>query len=215
MVRETLLMDSPFMDSPFMDFPTEHSMELQVRSRQIAAVHAISRQLSSTLDLKERMAHILEVSMDAVDAEAGTLFVHRPRDRKLVFEVVIGEKANELTGVSIDDDFGMVGAVFHSCEGQITNRPLESSAHRPEFGENVGFRTQSIVTVPLKVQSGQPVGVIQLLNKRGGEFQKYDLEVLEIVAAISATAIENARLYNAHGSSDSPADHRRDARRAG
>jgi signal transduction histidine kinase len=171
-------------------------LELQVRNRQIAAVHNISRLLSSTLDLRERLSHILSVSMETVDASAGTLFLHRPDDRKLVFEYVIGEKASELTGVALDDHYGVVGEVFHTGEGQITNRPMESSAHRPELGETVGFTTQSILTVPLMVQSGSPVGVLQLLNKRSGEFQAYDLEVLEIVASIAAAAIENSRLYN-------------------
>lgn len=176
--------------------PAMLKQELQVRNRQIAAVHAISGLLISTLDLNERMEHILQVCMDAAEAAAGTLFLHRPEDRKLVFTYVKGEKARDLTGVAIDDDFGVVGAVFHSGEGQITNRPKESTAHRADFGKEIGFTTESILTVPLMVQSGSPVGVIRLLNKRGGEFLPYDLEVLEIVAAISATAIENARLYD-------------------
>jgi signal transduction histidine kinase len=134
--------------------------------------------------------------MRTVDAVAGTLYLHDPEAHKLVFQYVVGEKSRELTGVAIDDSVGTVGSVFHSGDGLIINQPRTSHSHRPEIGNNVGFTTESILTVPLRVQHGQPVGVIQLLNKRGGEFQSYDLEVLEIVASIAAAAIENSRLYD-------------------
>jgi signal transduction histidine kinase len=175
---------------------SEHELlaELEARNRQIAAVHQISSLLSSTLDLDERLRHILLLSMRTVNAEAGTIFLHRASDSKLVFQYVVGEKADQLTGVAINDDFGIVGAVFHSGQPQITNRPRESSAHRAELGEKVGFHTESVVTVPIKYQAGQPVGVMQILNKQQGEFTRDDLEVLEIVCSISATAIENAHL---------------------
>jgi len=168
---------------------------LEARNRQIAAVHTISRLLSSTLDLDERLRDILNVSMQAVDAEAGTLFLYRPADDKLVFQYVAGEKAGELTGKSIDSHAGVAGAVFQSGLPEITNRPREDSHFNPTVGNTVGFQTESIVTLPLKYQEGVPVGVMQVLNKRSGDFSANDLEVLEIVASIAATAIENAQLH--------------------
>ncbi|HID07032.1 MAG TPA: HAMP domain-containing histidine kinase, partial [Armatimonadetes bacterium] len=44
---------------------------------------------------------------------------------------------------------------------------------------------------------GKPIGVIQILNKRDGNFDKHDMAVTEIMAVLPATAIENARLYEA------------------
>jgi signal transduction histidine kinase len=169
--------------------------ELEARNRQIAAVHTISRLLSSTLDLDERLRDILNVSMQAVEGEAGTLFLYRPSDDKLVFQYVAGEKANELTGKAIDAHAGVAGAVFQSSRAEITNKPREDSHFNPAVGNTVGFQTESIVTLPLKYQEGVPVGVMQLLNKRSGEFSANDLEVLEIIGSIAATAIENAQLH--------------------
>ncbi len=167
---------------------------LAARNRQIAAVHAISRMLSSSLDLEDRLRDILTVSLEAVGAVAGTIFLHRPTDESLVFRYVVGAKARELTGQSIPTTTGLAGAVFRSGTSQITNRPLEAVEHDREVGRRIGFATETILTVSLQYQTGRPVGVLQVLNKQAGDFDEHDLEVLEIVASVAAAAIETAQL---------------------
>ena len=167
---------------------------LEARNRQIAAVHAISGLLSSSLDLDDRLRDILSVSLRAVDAVAGTIFLHRPADETLVFRYVVGEKAKELTGQAIAVTTGLAGAVFRSGHSLITNRPQESAEHDREVERRIGFTTESMMTVPLKYQAGRPVGVMQILNKRHGDFDDNDLAVLEIIASVAAAAIETAQL---------------------
>lgn len=167
---------------------------LAARNRQIAAVHSISRLLSSSLDLDDRLRDILTVSLDAVGAVAGTIFLHRPADESLVFRYVVGAKARELTGQSIPTTSGLAGAVFRSGTSQITNRPHEAVEHDRELGRRIGFPSETILTVPLRYQAGRPVGVLQVLNKQTGDFDDHDLEVLEIVASVAAAAIETAQL---------------------
>lgn len=168
--------------------------DLAARNRQIAAVHSISGLLSSSLDLEDRLRDILTVSMDAVGAVAGTIFLHRPEDEMLVFRYVVGEKAKELTGHAIPVTTGLAGAVFGSGRSRITNRPQEAVEHDREVEQRIGFAAESMMTVPLKYQAGRPVGVLQVLNKRVGEFDQHDLEVLEIIASVAAAAIETAQL---------------------
>lgn len=167
---------------------------LAARNRQIAAVHSISRLLSSSLDLDDRLRDILTVSLDAVGAVAGTIFLHRATDESLVFRYVVGAKARELTGQSIPTTSGLAGAVFRSGRSQITNRPQEAVEHDRELGRRIGFPSETILTVPLRYQAGRPVGVLQVLNKQTGDFDDHDLEVLEIVASVAAAAIETAQL---------------------
>jgi signal transduction histidine kinase len=167
---------------------------LDARNRQIAAVHVISGLLSSSLDLDDRLRDILTVSLQAVGAVAGTIFLHRPADETLVFRYVVGEKAKELTGQAIAVTTGLAGAVFRSGQSLITNRPQEAAEHDREVERRIGFTTESMMTVPLKYQAGRPVGVMQILNKRSGEFDANDLAVLEIIASVAAAAIETAQL---------------------
>jgi signal transduction histidine kinase len=61
----------------------------------------------------------------------------------------------------------------------------------------VAFRVESLIGAPLIVK-GEPIGVVQVLNKaRGNLFDEDDLGLLTSFAAQSAIAIENKRLYQA------------------
>jgi signal transduction histidine kinase len=178
--------------------PDEDSQQLRAtlaaRNRQIAAVHVISGLLSSSIDIEDRLRSILTVSLEAVGAVAGTIFLHAPENETLVFRYVVGAKAKELTGQAIPTTTGLAGAVFRSGRSQITNRPLEAAEHDRGVAQRIGFPTETIMTVPLKYQAGRPVGVLQVLNKQTGDFDRHDLEVLEIIASVAAAAIETAKL---------------------
>lgn len=164
--------------------------------RELAAVHAISRHLSSTLDLEDRLHQILTVSIQAVEAEAGTIYLHRPEDDTLEFRYVVGPTASRsLYGMVIPASAGVAGQVFRSGAGCIMNDLANVGDHRREFGEEIGLVTRNMVTVPLKFSMGRSVGVMQILNSTRSGFDASDLETLEIVAAIAAAAIENAHLY--------------------
>jgi signal transduction histidine kinase len=168
---------------------------LHIRNRQIAAVHTITRRLFSTLGLDDRLRDILTVSLEAVDAVAGSIYLHRKADDKLVFQYVVGPQASGvLTGRVIDAQTGIAGKVYQEGRGEIENHPGQVPTHRRDIDEEIGFVTRNMVTVPIMHSEGSPVGVMQILNKRAGDFGRDDLEVLEIVAAIAATAIENAHL---------------------
>lgn len=169
--------------------------QLEVRERQIEAVHQVTQRLFSTLALDDRLRDALSVSMRAVDATAGSIYLYRPGDDTLVFQYVVGPpNSDALIGKALPAHQGIAGEVFNSRQTVLDNSPRASAAHRRDIGEAVGFITESMVTVPLKKLDGDPVGVMQILNKASGGFDDDDIEVLEIVAAIAATAIENAEL---------------------
>jgi signal transduction histidine kinase len=63
------------------------------------------------------------------------------------------------------------------------------------ISKGVGYEVRSLICIPL-VSKGEVIGVIQVLNKATGDsFDQDDLGLLNSLAAQSATAIENARLY--------------------
>jgi len=58
-----------------------------------------------------------------------------------------------------------------------------------------GSVTRDIITIPLKMWEGDPIGVIQVMNKRHGQLDEHDVRILTITSALSAMAIEQARLF--------------------
>jgi len=67
--------------------------------------------------------------------------------------------------------------------------------HDTRVGEQVHYQTHNMVTVPLKSVEGRPIGVMQVLNKTDGIFTEADIEVLAILGAQIASAIEASRLH--------------------
>ena len=63
-----------------------------------------------------------------------------------------------------------------------------------DIDARTGFRTRSILTVPLRNHAGEIRGAFQVLNKQQGAFTTEDEEMLKAVAAQAAVAIETAQL---------------------
>ncbi len=168
---------------------------LEQRDRQIEAVHKITTALSARTDLGELLQETLRVSLECVSANAGSIILYDPEKDKLVFRYVVGEKADELVGFEMAPDEGLCGQAFRSGETIISEDVTQDKQHAAEVGERIAYQTRNMVTVPLKSVEGKPLGVMQVLNRDEGMFDEHDCEVLAILSAQAATALETHRLY--------------------
>jgi phosphoserine phosphatase len=60
-----------------------------------------------------------------------------------------------------------------------------------------GYKTHSILSIPLLGRQGEPVGVMQLLNKQGGVFKQNDELMAVALAAQCAVALQRSQLTEA------------------
>ena len=58
-----------------------------------------------------------------------------------------------------------------------------------------GYRTRSILAAPIRNHLGKTMGVVQVLNKKRGEFSDDDAEILAALATQAAVSIDNSRLF--------------------
>jgi len=179
----------------------ELARQLEERNRQLNAVFRIASALYNIAKagmtparLDELMQEVLKISLDVVNADAGTLYLYNPERDTLVFRYVIGEKAEELTGLEIPADKGIAGEVFQTGQAKITEDVSTEEKHLRDVDQRTGYRTRNMITVPLRDIEGKPIGVLQALNKRDGDFDEFDLETLSVVATLAGTAIETARI---------------------
>lgn len=173
----------------------ELQREMALRDRQLEAVRRLAADLSSVTDLDKTIQEALHISLAVVDAGAGSIILHDPDTDKLVFKHVVGEKADDLIGLELEPDQGIAGAVFQSGETRVSEDMAKEKEHLKEVGERVQYRTQNMVTVPLKTHGGDCIGVMQVLNKSDGRFNDHDVATLDILGAQVAAAIEAARLH--------------------
>ncbi len=167
--------------------------ELVQRSRHgESQIRALSQVISSELRLDALLEKTMSISSEILDAERSTLFLHDPERHQLWSRVAEGL---EHKVIRIPEDAGIAGTVWHTGRPIIIPDAYQDRRFRPEVDRETGFRTRSVLSVPIIGASGQVIGVMQVLNKRSGTFTRRDQYRLEVLAAQSAIALENAQCY--------------------
>lgn len=152
----------------------------------------ITASFSSELQLKPLLAKVMVTTANMLDAERSTLFLYDEKTDELWSQVALGESKE----LRIPSRAGIAGTVFHSRE--IINIPDAYSDARfnPEVDKKTGYVTRNILTVPVNNKEGKTIGVVQVLNKKGGPFTKVDEDWLWAFSTQASTAIENAKLFD-------------------
>ncbi len=166
----------------------------------VEAVTRLTRLLADAVDVDAQLRSALEIAIEAIDCESGTIMLHDPVKRNLMFCHVVGScKAGRsvpvnlgLVGTTIRDDEGIAGQVFQSGEAKIVNDAGENPQHSKRLDEDTYFETRNLATVPICFPGGIAVGVLQLVNK-DPSFGEKDLGTLSALASIVALSIVLAR----------------------
>jgi signal transduction histidine kinase len=154
----------------------------------------ISQALFQSIDLDELVETTLHIALEEVGAEAGSILLADPEKEELIFRYSIGDKPVP-RGTGIAWDKGISGAVFQSGEARITNQVNQDATHLHSIDQTTGFVTHDMITVPLRRWRGEPIGVLNVLNKREGPFTNHDLGLLTIISAFAALAIQQAKQF--------------------
>ena len=166
---------------------------LRREQKKAALVQEVSRALSTTGDLDTLLSLIMTKVTELMEADRSTLFVVTSDGRQLWSRVSQGGERVEIR-LAVGE--GIAGWVAQTHE--IVNIPDAYADQRfqPAVDLKSGYRTRSILSVPMLDALGGLVGVLQVLNKQDGPFTRADEELLLALASQAAIAIENARLYH-------------------
>ncbi len=141
------------------------------------------RQLQPLLEL------IVASASRLVDADRTSLFLLEP-DGSLWTRV-----AQDSTDIRLPPGFGIAGIVARTGETIAIADAYEDPRFSHDVDLKTGFRTRSILCVPLVTPSGSVVGVIEAMNKKGdGPFDGDDEESLRALGSHAALALETQRL---------------------
>jgi HD-GYP domain-containing protein (c-di-GMP phosphodiesterase class II) len=170
----------------------------------------ISVELSSTRDRRVMLQMILTEARHLCAAQAGTLYVRHGAQLEFVVAqndaVDLAELNRKLQGQRIPiSEASFAG--FVAMSGRVMNVPdshrLSSGAPfhvNRDFDVATGYRTVSMLGIPLKCPDGQVVGVLQLINRLGPggggplPFVEAELGAIRSLASLAAVSIHNALL---------------------
>ncbi len=170
----------------------------QALARKLDELHTlieITRTITSTLDLEEVLHLAIKQIHESWDVEVASLWWLDRSRQTLSVLANIGTTTDVLSKLEVPVGQGFVGTVADSGKGiysnDVTNHPL----HYRNVDNRTGFRTQSILCVPLMFR-GQVVGALQLINKLDGDFDDQDIERALSIAAAVAIATTNAMSFD-------------------
>jgi phosphoserine phosphatase RsbU/P len=148
----------------------------------------VTLKLARPFDLNSLLPEVVRAARHLLDAERGSVFLYEPASDELVMLVV-----EDIPPVRIPAGRGIVG--YCARTRQLVNVP--DCYADPRFSDAVdresGFRTRCMLSVPLVGHDDGLVGVLQLLNKRGGPFDARDERVATLLAAQCAVALQRAQ----------------------
>lgn len=168
---------------------------MDTNERLLRAVQLSARKLVSAGHFDQLLREVLILCIEAVGAFGGTVYLHDPVKRTLRFHHVLPESvASRLPFEEMPDDRGIAGQVFHSRQTVVSSFDGQHEEVRKDVEQATGVPVHTMITVPLMMEDEEPIGVVQLINKQGGNFTEADAAVLDTVAAVSTMASMNSRL---------------------
>jgi adenylate cyclase len=145
-----------------------------------------------SLSLDELLGRLVALAVATLDAERGTIFVYDAEHDQLFSRVALG---SEVAEIRISRMSGIAGAVFGSGRAEIIDQPYGDARFDASVDEATGYRTRSILAVPLHDPRGGVIGVVEILNKRKDGFDAVDVGLLQVISEQAATALAHARAF--------------------
>lgn len=174
--------------------PQQKSAYSRTERTHINSLMQMAALINSSLDPNEIRRTAVSVATECVGADAASLLLIDKYTGELCFEVVTGAKSHFLERRRMKPGEGIAGWVARKGGAVIVDDVKNDKRFNPIFDEESGYDTRTMIVVPVYYKSTM-LGVLQAINKLDGKFNQDDLEMLETVANLVGTAIENALLF--------------------
>jgi len=150
-----------------------------------------SQQMGSLESLDAVFDALVKVAVKETDADRGTLFLHDDDTQELYSRIAQGIGFHE---IRIMDTDGIAGAVFQSGTSEIVHAPYDDDRFNRDVDVETGYLTKSILCTTVRNARDNVIGVIEVLNKKSGPFNKVDVSVLEGLASQSAVTLQSLQM---------------------
>ncbi|MBL8770678.1 MAG: GAF domain-containing protein [Phenylobacterium sp.] len=153
----------------------------------------VTQDLAGELLLEALIGRIMTATTELLNAERASLFVYDEKSDELFSLYADGL---EKVQIRVPTSAGIAGAVFTTGKTENITDPYADPRFNQDVDRRTGFRTRSILCVPITNKAGARIGVAQALNKKGGTFTSKDESRMKAFAAQIAVSLENAKLFD-------------------
>jgi signal transduction histidine kinase len=173
----------------------------------LARLLEVTRNLSAAVDLETYLQSILSAATELTESETTSLLEYDEAAQEFFFRYVPWFHRDSLKNARIPLKGSVAGWAFSNIKPLAINDVRNDPRHFNKIDELTDFVTRSILVVPL-VFHGRPMGVFEAFNKTGDSpYSEEDIFILETLASLAVTALQNDELEsNAISSQDEAHD---------
>ncbi len=168
--------------------------DLRRRNAHLTTLIAIDRAVNSVHDLNALLTTILQSAADVAKAAGSSVVLQDAESGELTFFHAVGPAKDQLAGVRIEAGRGIVGHCIATGESVYVPDAYEDPRFFRDVDMQTGFRTTSLLAVPLKTDHSV-TGALEVVNLEDvGDIAQLIL-LMEAFASQAAVALERAQLY--------------------
>jgi HD-GYP domain-containing protein (c-di-GMP phosphodiesterase class II) len=196
--------------------------EAESRTRELTELTAIGMALATEHNYSTLLEQILTQALQITGSDAGSLYiVEEPENglARLRFKLAQNQSRPDIPFVESTMPLDVSSIAGNAATtGEPLNipdvyqlEPTQPYTFNRWFDETYGYRSKSMLTIPMKNHKGDVIGVLQLINRKRNpaatltrpedfdrEVLTYSAHLVELVSALAgqaAVSIENSQLY--------------------
>ncbi|HEU5103636.1 MAG TPA: GAF domain-containing protein, partial [Roseiflexaceae bacterium] len=174
----------------------EANTQLSAEKERLQAVHAITLELSESLDLEETLTKSLGLASKALGVNRGSIMLRDQQSKALICRAVLtdtGDVRSTSIPIGFDRGPGLVGWVIDHQEA--INVPDVRRDKRWIREDGRADEVRSVVAIPLKTKD-ETLGVLMLTSPKLNYFTQAQMQLMTTIANEIAIVIHNAELYS-------------------
>ena len=171
---------------------THLSTHAQVNDPLIALVK-IGQAVAAEKNIDVLIRTIAEETRTALNADRCTVFLYDKDTNELYSKVATG--LDDFKELRIPADKGLAGHVVKTGETINIKDAYKDKRFNKDVDKKTGYRTKTILCMPIKNFNQEIIGVFQVLNKFDETFTIDDEDLLVAIASSAGISLENAQLF--------------------
>ncbi len=154
----------------------------------------ITRNLSATVDLETYVQSILSAAAELTESESASILEYDQVAQEFFFRFVPWFHRESIKDAKVPLNGSIAGWIFLHEKPLALSDARSDPRHYSRIDELSNFTTRSLLGVPI-VLHGRPIGVIEVFNKSNGiDYTEEDIRIMEALASLASTAMQNSLL---------------------
>lgn len=162
--------------------------------RGVAALLKATTTLGQSLDLETTLRSVMDQARDLMQADRSTLFLLNRETNELWTKVATADDKTMIE-IRIPANKGIAGYVASTGQTLNITDAYDDPRFNPSTDKQTGYRTRTILCMPVYNAKGELIGVTQLINKNQGSFTSSDEEFLRAFNSQAGMALQNSQLF--------------------